>query len=218
MPVNENSINTTITSDETITENYDTEQLDNVDQFIEMFKETKDSANKPDKIEMACALLAAFFGGKMTQHALSLVLKFVNILTNGELPKRFDELSKIILSKNEDKIKYNKKWYCCICKIFVSTDNRFQRTCNNCKERFLKTKLYYNTIIFLIFVHYLDFCSFTIWILKSKLKNYLRIVCSINQLKQVKTAYCEILSMVYSTKNLCKVELVMQLAERKHLQ
>jgi hypothetical protein len=78
----------------------------------------------------------------MTQHALTLVMKLVNILMKDDkLPKSFDELVKIILKNNNDNIRYAKKWYCFICKIFVTLnkedkEQRFQRKCNKCKERY----------------------------------------------------------------------------------
>jgi hypothetical protein len=112
-------------------------------QFLEIIEESRDSIiDKPDKIEIACGLLSIFFSGKMTQHALTLVMKLVNILMKDDkLPKSFDELVKIILKNNNDNIRYAKKWYCFICKIFVTLnkedkEQRFQRKCNKCKERY----------------------------------------------------------------------------------
>ena len=112
-------------------------------QFLEIIEESRDSIiDKPDKIEIACGLLSIFFSGKMTQHALTLVMKLVNILMKDDkLPKSFDELVKIILKNNNDNTRYAKKWYCFICKIFVTLnkedkEQRFQRKCNKCKERY----------------------------------------------------------------------------------
>ena len=67
--------------------------------------------------------LRFFFSGRMTQHALSLVMKLVKILVkDDELPKSFDELQKTILSNNNDAIEYSKNMYCFICKKFFDVD------------------------------------------------------------------------------------------------
>jgi len=95
----------------------------------------------------------------MTQYAMTLVLKLMNILIDKKLPKNFDELSKLILNKNNDKITYRKKWYCPTCKIYEDKDssneedesqindrfekkNRADRMCKLCRERFLFVKKY----------------------------------------------------------------------------
>ena len=67
--------------------------------------------------------LRFFFSGRMTQHALSLVMKLVKILVkDDELPKSFDELLKTILTNNNDAIDYRKKMNCFICKKFYNVD------------------------------------------------------------------------------------------------
>jgi hypothetical protein len=93
----------------------------------------------------------------MTQYAMTLVLKLMNILIDKKLPKNFDELSKLILNKNNDKITNRKKWYCPTCKIYENKDssneedesqindrfekkNRADRMCKLCRERFLFVK------------------------------------------------------------------------------
>lgn len=108
------------------------------DNLLRVVEDAKDASGPPDKIEIACALLATFFAGKLTQHALTLVLKLFNVIVDNELPNNFDELSKLILKNNKDKIEYTKKWYCPACKKFVILENRFQRICYICKERFYK--------------------------------------------------------------------------------
>ena len=134
-----------------------------MDTVIQVIEESSELEQKPELIEISCALLAAFFSGKMTQYAMTLVLKLMNILIDKKLPKNFDELSKLILNKNNDKITYRKKWYCPTCKIYVKIDedkdssnekdesqindrfekkNRADRMCKLCRERFLFVKKY----------------------------------------------------------------------------
>jgi hypothetical protein len=129
--------------------------------LLEIIEENSHSQlDKPDKVEISCALLAIFFSGRMTQHALSLVMMLVKILEkDDELPKSFDELVKTILTINKNAIDYNKKMYCIICKKFFIVDKdeikhlapeekkeiRFKRKCDICNERFeLIIKRYMN--------------------------------------------------------------------------
>ena len=95
------------------------------DDLLEAIEISSNFDEKPNKIEIASALLAAYFSGKMKQHALTIVLKLMNIL------------KKLILKENNDKITYSKKWYCYACKIYINIDDkdRTERTCRNCKER-----------------------------------------------------------------------------------
>ena len=113
------------------------ECVDKILKVIEECSQSSDTEGIPDKIEIVCALLATFFSGKMTQHALTLVLQLINVMTNHHLPKSFDELSKQILKSNNDRIEYTKKWYCSSCKKHITIDSRFQRICSFCKERFV---------------------------------------------------------------------------------
>jgi hypothetical protein len=75
-------------------------------ELLEIIEESFDSKlDKPNKVEISCALLAIFFSGLMTQHALSLVMKLVKILVkDDELPKSFYELVKTILTNKNDAI------------------------------------------------------------------------------------------------------------------
>ena len=52
---------------------------------IQVIEESSELEQKPELIEISCALLAAFFSGKMTQHAMTLVLKLMNILIDKKL-------------------------------------------------------------------------------------------------------------------------------------
>ena len=88
-----------------------------------------------EKLEISCALLAAYFSGRMTQNALSINLQLFNIILNNKLPKNFNELCNTILQNNNDKIDYKKTWYCCSCKKTINPDNKRQRKCNICNDR-----------------------------------------------------------------------------------
>ena len=62
--------------------------------LIQILNDTRESDNdEPTEIEIACALLASFFSGRMTQHALSVMLRLFKILLKANLPSSFDELS-----------------------------------------------------------------------------------------------------------------------------
>jgi len=86
----------------------------------------------------------------MTQNCLSIVLKIINFLIDAKNPKSFDELSQIILKKNNDKIEFDKKWYCYMCKKYIEIeDNKRQRKCPDCSERwsFLNVLLTIHTFL-----------------------------------------------------------------------
>jgi hypothetical protein len=51
-----------------------------MDTVIQVIEESSELEQKPELIEISCALLAAFFSNKMTQHSMTLVLKLMNIL------------------------------------------------------------------------------------------------------------------------------------------
>jgi hypothetical protein len=89
------------------------------------------------KIEFACAQMAAFFIGRMTQHSMSIQLKLWNAVLGDLVPKNFNELCKIILKDENDKITYEKTWYCNRCKNYVVVNDKKQRKCIICKQRLL---------------------------------------------------------------------------------
>ena len=134
------------------THNDDDEFVDNLLKVIEESSESSNIDDKTEKIEIACALLATFFSGKMTQHALTLVLKLINIINNIQLPSCFDDITKLILNNDNDKILYKKIWYCSACNKQITIDNRFQRICNFCKERFVCFQSIYFLLINITFM------------------------------------------------------------------
>ena len=58
---------------------------DNID-LEETFSNEFDEWNF-GKLEISCALLAAYFSGRMTQSALSINLQLLHIILNNKLPK-----------------------------------------------------------------------------------------------------------------------------------
>jgi hypothetical protein len=60
-----------------------------MDTVIQVIEKSSELEQKPELIEISCALLAAFFSNKMTQHSMTLVLKLMNILIDKKLPKNF---------------------------------------------------------------------------------------------------------------------------------
>lgn len=125
---NHNYLNNNII--ETVAEDrFENELLEIIDEMIK-------TNDKPDKLGFACLLLTGFFSAKMTQNCLSIVLKIINFLIDAKIPKSFDELAQIILNKNNDKIEYDKKWYCYMCKKYIRIeDDKRQRKCPDCSER-----------------------------------------------------------------------------------
>ncbi len=92
--------------------------------------------------------MAGFLSAKMTQNCVSIVFKIINFLIDAKFPKSFDELAQIILKKNNDKNEYDKKWY--MCKKYIEIeDNKRQRKCPDCSERwsFLKILLTIHTFL-----------------------------------------------------------------------
>ena len=100
----------------------------------------------------------------MTQNCLSIVLKTLHFFNDVKTPKSFDESAQIILNKNDDKIEYNKKWYCYMCKKYVEIEknkscrqnkddeNKRQRKCIDCNERFLNNSNFFIVIVFFKFL------------------------------------------------------------------
>ncbi|RMZ95014.1 hypothetical protein BpHYR1_017555, partial [Brachionus plicatilis] len=80
---------------------------------------------------------STFFGSnrKITQNALKLVINLFNIATDMRIPRNFDSLSRSILNSNNEKIIYEKKWFCCKCSEEIILVHRKQRVCTNCHSR-----------------------------------------------------------------------------------
>lgn len=84
--------------------------------------------------EACTALLALFFGAKLNQSTLKLIIKFTEFLTNLQLPQSFDSLvNRVMGSKNRNN-EYEKNWLCVQCGR-IHLKNSFQRRCNDCQRR-----------------------------------------------------------------------------------
>ena len=106
------------------------------DDYDNLFNDCLKSKNLLDEnLELCCALLASFFSGRMTQHALTVQLKLLNIVLEDALPNSFNELR----AKNhlDDKIDFEKTWFCNKCKLYVVPVENKQRLCLVCKDRFI---------------------------------------------------------------------------------
>ena len=103
-----------------------------------MFNDCLKSKNLLDEnLELCCALLASFFSGRMTQHALTVQLKLLNIVLEDALPNSFNELRAKIMNHSDDKIEFEKTWFCNKCKLYVVPVENKQRLCLVCKDRFI---------------------------------------------------------------------------------
>lgn len=112
--------------------NHETDNDDNFDlqSFNEMFHEINDQK------EYACSILTYFFYGKLTQRALESQLSFLKIIkSNIDLPSDFNGLVKVLTRSSDEKIDYEKFWYCQKCQTYMEPETRFQRNCKKCCER-----------------------------------------------------------------------------------
>jgi hypothetical protein len=88
------------------------------------------------KIDLYGALLSLFFSSKLSQSAFSLVLDFVELISEMDAPKDFDDCGNTFLKLiGEQKIAYSKKWYCKSCNLEVNLNTPKQRMCYICCKR-----------------------------------------------------------------------------------
>jgi hypothetical protein len=88
------------------------------------------------KIDLYGALLSLFFSSKLSQSAFSLVLNFVELISEMDAPKDFDDCGNTFLKLlSEQKIAYSKKWFCKSCNLEVSLKTPKQRMCYICCKR-----------------------------------------------------------------------------------
>ena len=78
------------------------------------------------------ALIALFFRVNITQSDFKLVIEFAQLLTPIKLPKDFD---RIMAQVNQTQLKYNKKWFCQNCGIYVTLSNSKERVCLDCNNK-----------------------------------------------------------------------------------
>ena len=84
--------------------------------------------------EILCqALVSLSYAANMTHSALSLVAEFTQLVTNfSNIPKKFRDLSTRVTN---DKINYDKIWYCQSCLFEVQLSKPSQRECMQCATR-----------------------------------------------------------------------------------
>ena len=94
--------------------------------------------NELNKQELVVAILTVFYKGKLTQTALRLILKLINIVSPIKVPTTFDGLKGVLMENEQKELSFNKTFYCdmCFTKSNVKEmENRFERACNKCKSR-----------------------------------------------------------------------------------
>ena len=92
-----------------------------------------------NETELAAAIMTVFFYGNMTQKAVNLLIKLINIISVVQVPSKFDNVLSILLKNSKlDETNYEKRWYCetCFKLCEVAKENRFQRDCNTCKSKY----------------------------------------------------------------------------------
>lgn len=88
------------------------------------------------KEELAAAYLTLFFESKITQEALTTIIKLSNITSAIKLPTSFDGLLNILTNK-DILVDYQKSWFCGNClKHISSLESRLQRICLKCNTRY----------------------------------------------------------------------------------
>jgi hypothetical protein len=92
-----------------------------------------------NEYELAVAMMTLFFKTKMTQTALSLNIKFFNMIsTDLKLPANFDSVAKIISKDKQDYICYETKYFCERCQQETRIDQKRkkERVCDICKKKY----------------------------------------------------------------------------------
>ena len=103
---------------------------------IKIFNSLNRPNDKLSKMDLAIAILSVFFNSNLTQKALENVLNLMNFATSYDLPNNFNQLSKYIMEKMNDEIKYKKIWFCDLCiKTFDSLDEELMQCSNESKKK-----------------------------------------------------------------------------------
>ena len=103
---------------------------------IKIFNSLNRPNDKLSKMDLAIAILSVFFNSNLTQKALENVLNLMNFATSYDLPNNFNQLSKYIMEKMNDEIKYKKIWFCDLCiKTFDSLDEELMQCSNETKKK-----------------------------------------------------------------------------------
>lgn len=86
--------------------------------------------------DLNLCLLSVFFGGKMTQNAFNLMLKFMNFMTPKKYPANFNSLASSLMNDCKDNIVYSKILWCNNCKKKIdNAEKRYNRNCTSCNKR-----------------------------------------------------------------------------------
>jgi len=112
---------------------YDLENTDEFDLRSEedisedLNESIKELLKKDDKeyseIDLYGALLSLFFSCKISQAAFPIILSFVELISDVEVPKDFNECGNSFLKLlNEQKIAVSKRWFCKSCDVEVSVN------------------------------------------------------------------------------------------------
>ena len=112
---------------------YDLENTDEFDLRSEedisedLNESIKELLKKDDKeyseIDLYGALLSLFFSCKISQAAFPIILSFVELISDVEVPKDFNECRNSFLKLlNEQKIAVSKRWFCKSCDVEVSVN------------------------------------------------------------------------------------------------
>ena len=124
---------------------YDLENTDEFDLRSEedisedLNESIKELLKKDDKeyseIDLYGALLSLFFSCKISQAAFPIILSFVELISDVEVPKDFNECRNSFLKLlNEQKIAVSKRWFCKSCDVEVSVNvdenSNIEENCN----------------------------------------------------------------------------------------
>jgi hypothetical protein len=109
-------------------------ETDNVDEQTQKIQDCVDEVfmHFSEEEEIAAALLTIFYCGGLTQFCLAMVTRLFNILSKFKVPTTFDGLSNLLHKKSDKHEEYSKKWFCKICQVEVTIQDRFQRDCKTC--------------------------------------------------------------------------------------
>ena len=124
-------------------ENNDDFDLQNEDEYEYVNKDLNESIKellkKDDKdyseLDLYGALLSLFFSCKISQAAFPIILSFVELISDVEVPKDFNECGNSFLKLlNEQKIAVSKRWFCKSCDVEVSVNvdenSNIEENCN----------------------------------------------------------------------------------------
>ena len=91
-----------------------------------------------NQTDLYAAFLSLFFSSKLSQSSFSIVVGFVKLISDLQVPKNFDDCGNTFLKLVNDKaIKSSKIWFCLECNKKVELTQSRQRMCNICCTRFV---------------------------------------------------------------------------------